>query len=204
VKKAAFFSDRPEKIGHVYGKGREERIAEIADLYPEIVTSDNFGEHADALKDLEAIFSTWGMWSVEAHLDRLPKLGALFYAAGSVRRFMPLMERGIVVVSGWGANAVSVAEFTLAQILLSCKGYFRNAREFKERRRGGGVSRGRGVFGETIAVIGAGMVGRTLIGLLKHHALEVVVVDPYLLAMKLTRDAVLAYHCALQFHGKAH
>jgi len=29
-------------------------------------------------------------------------------------------------------------------------------------------------------------------------------VDPYLLATKLTEDAVVAYHAALQFHGKAH
>ena len=29
-------------------------------------------------------------------------------------------------------------------------------------------------------------------------------VDPYLLAAKLTRDAVLAYHTALSFHGKAY
>jgi predicted transcriptional regulator of viral defense system len=29
-------------------------------------------------------------------------------------------------------------------------------------------------------------------------------VDPYLLAAKLTDDAVLAYHTALEFHGKAH
>jgi predicted transcriptional regulator of viral defense system len=29
-------------------------------------------------------------------------------------------------------------------------------------------------------------------------------VDPYLLASKLTKDAILAYHTALAFHGKAH
>ena len=29
-------------------------------------------------------------------------------------------------------------------------------------------------------------------------------IDPFLLAGKLTRDAILAYHTALEFHGKAH
>ena len=29
-------------------------------------------------------------------------------------------------------------------------------------------------------------------------------VDPYLVAAKMTKDAVLAYHTALEFHGKAH
>ena len=31
-----------------------------------------------------------------------------------------------------------------------------------------------------------------------------IVVDPYLVAAKLTGDAVLAYHSALEFHGRAH
>lgn len=33
---------------------------------------------------------------------------------------------------------------------------------------------------------------------------DAVVVDPYLLATKLTDDAVVAYHAALQYHGKAY
>lgn len=33
---------------------------------------------------------------------------------------------------------------------------------------------------------------------------DAAVVDPYLLATRLTADAVVAYHAALQFHGKAH
>lgn len=35
-------------------------------------------------------------------------------------------------------------------------------------------------------------------------SLEKVQVDPYLLASKLAEDAVVAYHAALQFHGKAY
>ena len=41
-----------------------------------------------------------------AQLDLLPKLKAVFYAAGSVRDFAgPMLERDITVVSAWATNA---------------------------------------------------------------------------------------------------
>ncbi len=184
MKKAAFFNDDPQKFAQVYGMGRRQRVAEITELYPEVVSADHFASHIDRLRQTEVIFSTWGMPQLEPQQwDRLPVLKAVFYAAGSVKRFAPpLLERGIVVMSSWGANAVSVAEFTLGQILLSCKGFFRNTRQCRlpEKRRGGQVTYGRGVFGETVGLIGAGMVGRALCALLRHFELRVVVCDLYL------------------------
>jgi len=41
---------------------------------------------------------------------------------------------------------------------------------------------GPGAYGEKVALIGAGMIGRQLIGLLKPFELEILVVDPYLSA----------------------
>jgi phosphoglycerate dehydrogenase-like enzyme len=65
-------------------------------------------------------------------------------------------------------------------MLLSCKGYFRNTRQFTSpagRQQG---YRGPGVFGETVGLIGAGMVARALIDLLRPFELRVLVHDPYL------------------------
>jgi len=111
------------------------------------------------------------------------KLRAVFYAAGSVKGFaQPLLAHGVRVVSGWGANAVPVAEFTMAQILLSCKGYFRDTQDCRDyaQRRAGRVDRGPGIFDTMIGLVGAGMVGRKVIELLKPFALKVLVYDPYL------------------------
>jgi phosphoglycerate dehydrogenase-like enzyme len=136
------------------------------------------------LKDLEVLFSTWGMPTLTPEQIALfPSLKAVFYAAGSVKGFAgPFLDKGIAVVSAWRANAIPVAEFTLAQILLSCKGYFRNSRDCRdpELRLNGGCHRGRGVFGEKIGLIGCGMIARHLIGLLKPFNLKVLVYDPYL------------------------
>lgn len=184
MKKGAFFCARPQSLDYVYARGRRERVGEIVDLYPEVINGENFSEHAAHLQDLEVVFSTWGMPRLEAEqLDRLPALKAVFYAAGSVKGFAPpLLERGIVVMSSWGANAVPVAEFTLAQILLACKGYFRNTRECRspELRLKGSLFQGRGVFGETVGLIGIGMVGSKVCELLQGFELRVIVHDPYL------------------------
>ncbi|MBT4501516.1 MAG: hydroxyacid dehydrogenase [Gemmatimonadetes bacterium] len=184
MKKGAFFCNNQGNLDSVYGKGRKERVAEIVDLYPETITGENFSTHAEGLRNLEVVFSTWGMLQLEkSELEQLPALEAVFYGAGSVKGFAePLLEQGITLMSAWGANAVPVAEFTLAQTLLACKGYFRNTRECgsPQIRRSGRPFRGKGVFTETVGLIGIGMIGSLVCELLKPFELEVIVHDPYL------------------------
>lgn len=177
--RAAFFNNGTS-IDMVFGQGRRQQVESMTDMFPVLISSQNFDEHAEALARVQVVFSTWGMPDLNvAQIERLPDLKAIFYAAGSVKAFaVPYLERGILVSSAWGANAVSVAEFCLAQILLSCKGYFRNTRAC--RRPDGPRPRGRGAYGETVALIGAGQIGRRLVELLKPFRLKVVVVDPYL------------------------
>jgi len=181
--KAAFFNSGSQ-IDAVYGQGRRERVAELTELYPDIVSAENFPEHSANLREIEAIFSTWGMPPLSPEqIAQLPNLRAVFYAAGSVQAFArPFLEREINVVSAWVANGMCVAEFTLAQILLSCKGYFRNTLDCNspEQRRGGKVFRGKGVFGATVALIGIGAIGRAVATMLKPFNLTVLGVDPYL------------------------
>ncbi|XHR30454.1 MAG: hydroxyacid dehydrogenase [Chthoniobacteraceae bacterium] len=158
-------------------------MAGLTDLYPELVDLENFERHARSLCDLEVIFSTWKMPRLRPeHLCRLPNLKAVFYAAGTVKAFArPFLERGILVVSAWHANAVPVAEFTLGQILLSMKGYFRNAREYSEPGYWElGRFLGAGNYGETVALLGAGAIGQKVIELLRPFHHRVIVFDPLL------------------------
>lgn len=182
-KKAAFFNDG-SRLEDVYGRGRKARVAELVELYPHVVSLATFAEHAEQLGSLEIIFSTWGMPQLGLEqLECMPELKIVFYAAGSVQGFArPLLERGVTVVSAWHANGACVAEFTLGQILLACKGYFRNTVDCRDpgRRKAGQVYRGTGIFDETVAVIGAGAIGRQVIELLRPFHLDVLAVDPYL------------------------
>jgi phosphoglycerate dehydrogenase-like enzyme len=185
MKSAALMGDRPEVFEEVYGSGRRERIAGLCRLFPTLLTREELGRRFDELRELEIVFSTWGMLALgPAELDRLPGLKIVFYGASSVKGFAaPLLDRGITVVSAWSVNALPVAEFVLAQILLATKGYFRKLRHASLQGVGGdGASQVvyRGNFGETVAILGAGQVGRRLVRLLRDFALRVVVADPHL------------------------
>lgn len=185
MKKVAFFNKSASRLGEIYGKGRRDRIAAIADIYPEVITSceDLLAREKD-LQDVEAIFSTWGMLPLkEEDIQCMPSLKAVFYAAGSVKGFAePFLKSGVDVVSAWRANGIPVAETTLALILLSNKGYFRNIVDCStyEGRHSGKVFRGPGNYGETVALIGAGAIGRKVIEFLRNFELKIIVYDPYL------------------------
>ena len=179
--KAAFFNnDSSKNIDYVYAGGRREKVAAITDLYPEAVSISNFEQQVDKLQDLEVIFSTWGMPALsEQQIDRLPDLKAVFYAAGATDGFArPFLNRNKIVVSAWLANAIPVAEFCLGQILLSCKGYFRNTMDCRDPRKwpDGTAFRGKGVFEETVALIGAGSIAMKTKELLEPFSLNVIVI----------------------------
>ena len=183
--RAALFHDYPAADGDVWGQGRRERVAALTDLYPHVVTAGNFDSHAPGLAEVEVIFATWGMIRFEErHFRAMPKLKAVFYAAGNVRGFAaPLVERGIVLVSAWQANAIPVAEMCLSQILLSLRGYFRASRRYHDMKTFEAKAFHRtGVNGETVGLIGLGKIGTRLLGLLAGFPLKVIVHDPFLTA----------------------
>ncbi len=181
---AALCGNHAWQLDRVYGRGRKAELAAETNLYPEYVTTADFQRQAQSLGRVQVAFSTWGMNEELARmLAGLPDLKAFFYAAGSVRAFAkPLLDRGVIVVSAWAANAVPVSQFALAQILLSLKGYFRNVREARMP-----AQRGRpletdapGVMGETVALLGCGMVGKAVAVLLRPFRVDVLAYDPYL------------------------
>lgn len=183
MKKAAFFGDRQERLNYVYAEGRREQVEKHTDLYPHRVSKDNFSEHVSQLQNLEVIFSTWGMPALSPEqIAQLPNLKIVFYGAGSVQSFArPFLDKNIQVCSAWRANAVPVAEYTLAEILLANKGYYRNIRDCQTYEgRTGKPFKGRGNFGATIALLGAGAIGTLVINLLKPFHLNIIVFDPFL------------------------
>jgi phosphoglycerate dehydrogenase-like enzyme len=176
TKAAIFKNDNWAGLDYVYAKGRLEQVKELVDVYPTVITDANFEQHIGNLKDIEVIFSTWGMLNLTGQqLELMPSLKALFYAAGATDAFArPFLKKNIIVASAWLANAIPVAEFCVAQILLSCKGYFRNTADC--RTPGKVQFRGRGVFEETIALIGAGAISQKTKELLEPFNLTVITI----------------------------
>jgi phosphoglycerate dehydrogenase-like enzyme len=188
--KTALFYNYPSNIeGEVFGDGRRERVAALTELYPHVVHAGNFDAHAAKLADVEAIFATWGMMNFTAEQRaRLPKLKAVFYAAGNVKAFAPsLIENGITLVSAWAINAIPPAEMCLSQILLSLRGYFRTARQYRELKSFDAKRYWRpGVQDETIGLIGLGYIGALLRQKLRDYPLKVIAHDPFLTAARAT------------------
>lgn len=143
-------------------------------------------QNKSLFEDTKYIFSTWGMptFTKEEIKAYFPSLECVFYGAGTVQTFArPFLECGIKVFSAWAANAVPVAEYTVAQIVLANKGFFItsalmkkgeyiNAREVYAKQIGN--------FGAKVGIIGAGMIGKLVINMLKNYNLEVLVFDPFL------------------------
>lgn len=122
------------------------------------------------------LFSTWGMpaFTQEEIAACFPSLQNVFYAAGTVQGFArPFLKQGVRVFSAWGANAVPVAEYAVSQIILANKGFF-------QLTRGVACPPFPGNYGCKVGLLGAGMIGKRVISLLKAYRLETLVFDPFL------------------------
>lgn len=170
-------------VDYIYGKQKIERINQLTDLHPVRVTDSNISQLMTDLSDVEIIFSCWGMPKLsDADLEQLPNLKLVLYAGGSTAGFAdPFLKRGVTICSAVEANAIPVAEFCLAQILLSCKGAYRNSQLCNNGPwNQNAMPVGKGVYGETIALLGIGAISRHLLKLLKPFSLKIIAVSGYL------------------------
>ena len=118
MKNAVFICDNPQTIYQVYTR---EQIGDSPVLSTEEL------KKGMVPKSTEYLFSSWGMPVLNEDEIKalLPALKAVFYGAGSVQYFArPYLHCGVRVFSAWAANAIPVAEYTVAQILLANKGDF--------------------------------------------------------------------------------
>ncbi|MFC7343545.1 hydroxyacid dehydrogenase [Saccharopolyspora griseoalba] len=155
-------------------------LAAVCELVPGVI--ETFDDAAlAALRDVDVLVTGWGCPPVdEAVLTAAPRLRAIVHTAGTVRGHVTpaCWQRGIEVSSAAAANAVPVAEYALAMILLEGKRVLDQARDYR-RTRVKDVPPGVGNFGRVVGVLSASLVGRRLIELLRPHDFEVLLCDPY-------------------------
>lgn len=167
--KTIYLCEKEQNVRNVFATG--EPVYGKADLLAD----------PDSFQDTEYFFSTWGIpgFTEEELSAYLPNLKAVFYGAGSVQHFArPFLNRGIRVFSAWAANAVPVAEYTVAQIVLANKGFYGSSRinkagDRKEARAYFAAFPGN--YGAKVGIIGAGMIGSMVIDRLREYDLEVLV-----------------------------
>jgi phosphoglycerate dehydrogenase-like enzyme len=170
-------------------------LQELVRIDPELtLTAQDFDDRAvrESLAHAEVLVTGWGCPRLdEAVLDAAPRLRAVLHSGGSVRSIVTdaCWERGVQVSTAAAANAVPVAEYTLAAILFSGKDAF----GFRERYRAE-PSRPRpwsgtelGNSGRHVGIVGASRVGRHVLELLRPFDFTVLLHDPY-----VTPDAARA------------
>ncbi|AGS72580.1 hydroxyacid dehydrogenase [Streptomyces collinus] len=172
-------------VPHVLPPDLLARLRESVDVDPALVAHDFTDDRVRrVLARTEILITGWGCPRLDAAaLDAAPRLRAVLHAAGSVKGFTTpeVWRRGIAVSSAAAANALPVAEYTLAMILLAGK----NVLAARDRLRAdrahpyGDILPGVGNHGRRVGVIGASRIGRRLIELLRPHDLRVSLTDPY-------------------------
>lgn len=162
------------------------RLAALTDIDPDLVLDDLTTPAAHrALADAELLVTGWGCPPLDARvLEAAPRLRAVVHTAGTVRHHITpaCWERGLVVSSAAAANAVPVAEYTLAMILLANKRILESARDYRaERRRVDFNDRfpDAGNYRRTVGILSASVIGRRVIDLLRPHDLTVLLHDPF-------------------------
>lgn len=166
----------------IYGSELQSEISHRVRLLAEPMTKEQLSARPELLAEVEVIFSGWGAPRLDADfLSAAPRLKAIFYGAGSIRYFTTeaFWARGIQVTSAYAMNAVPVAEYTLATILLSLKNFWRQAFETKQQGRFPERYSCAGAFGSKVGLISLGMIGRLVRERLRTFDLEVLAYDPF-------------------------
>ncbi|MFC8489839.1 hydroxyacid dehydrogenase [Streptomyces sp. NPDC057235] len=172
----------------LFTEAHRARLAALTRTDPRLVAHDLTAPDARtaaALAEAEILLTCWGATPLTAGvLDRAPRLRAVVHAAGSVKHHVTdaCWERGLRVTSAAAANALPVAEYTLAAILLAGKRVLRSAQRYAELRTDHAwleESADWGNHRRTVGIVGASRIGRRVIDLLTPFDFEVLLYDPY-------------------------
>lgn len=180
----AVFALDPEALDLVYGPEDRRALDELVEITDLVLTPENWRAHTGVLAEADFIFSGWKSPKYDHEfLAATPRLKAVFYAAGSIRYCVSdaFWERGIAITSAYEANAVPVAEYTVATTILALKQFWRRASLARLGQGWGDHTRPiPGSFRATIGLVSFGMIARKVAEMLAAYDVNVVVHCPFL------------------------
>lgn len=156
-----------------FDRSRLDRLAALVTLGDPLWTDDLDAPAArNRLLEVDVLLTSWGAPQLtSARLAAAPKLRAVLHCAGSVRGLVgdAVWRRGIRVTSAADANAIPVAEYTLAAIIFAGKKAPFLAADEQRAYGGWGSVTGYGDlsnYGRTVGVVGFSRIGRKVVDLL--------------------------------------
>jgi phosphoglycerate dehydrogenase-like enzyme len=186
-KPKGLFALEPHFLDIVYGGENLRHLQSFVDISGPGFSQKQLVERPELLRDVELLFSSWGAPLLDrTFLEAAPRLRAVFYAAGTVKPFVTdeFWDRQLTLTNAAAANAVPVAEFTLAQIILSLKRTWWHIREIERTLtypdRNSDVAYGPGAYGSVVGIISLGQIGRLVREKLRILDVKVIAHDPLL------------------------
>ena len=170
-------------FARIYGPDEQRDIAALVNIYAPPQTPETVRDNPGLLADADVIFSGWGGPRLDpAFLDAAPRLQAFFYGAGATGGLIhPLAwERGVQVTSAAAANAIPVAEYTVASIIFALKQGFRLQRQAREAGAYPSRAEIKGIYGATVGLISLGAIGQAVCERLRGLDITIIAHDPYL------------------------
>ena len=141
---------------------------------------------AGELAEVDILLTGWGSPHLDRSiLDRLPRLTAVVHCGGSVKSLVSpgVWQRGIAVSSAAEANAIPVAEFTFAAVVLAGKKAPFLAADARRHRDDWSYRHSRGPMsnlGLTVGIVGFSKVGRRVVDRLRQlEDVTCLVADPF-------------------------
>ena len=186
-KPKGLFALDPPFFDLVYGGDNLRHLQGLVDVSGPSFSREEIMEQPELFRDVELLFSSWGAPRLDsAFLEAVPRLRAVFHAAGTVKPLVTdeFWDRQVPLATAAAANAVPVAEFTLAQIILSLKRTWWYIREIEQTLtypdRNSHDAYGPGAYGSVVGIVSLGRIGRLVREKLRILDVKVIVHDPFL------------------------
>ncbi len=138
------------------------------------------------LPQIEVLLTSWGCPRIdEEFINQAPRLRLIAHLAGSVKGFIDdaVWRRGIQVVNAVAANAVPVAEYTVAAVLFANKKVFQLNQHYVRHRENRAPwtkeAPDVGNYNKIVGIVGASHVGRLVIDHLARFDIRLLLYDPF-------------------------
>jgi phosphoglycerate dehydrogenase-like enzyme len=178
----ALFVGQPENLPLAFPPDLRAEIGQHLRILSGEFEGNDWREHKDSLKEADFIFATWGMPRLDAEfLAAAPRLKGVYYAAGSIKAFATpeSYAREIFISTAAEANAIPVAEYTHAAILLSLKSFWSFLRQPPERKYDRENIPFPGAYKTKVGLLSLGAVGRSVAARFAVNEVELLAYDPF-------------------------
>jgi len=166
----------------IYPPDIQEDIARLVHVLAPVLTPQQALRRPDLLGQADLLFSGWGGPRLTREfLDLASGLEAVFYGAGTVGYMLTeaSAERRLVITTANAMNAIPVAEYSLAHILLGLKRTWQQAAEARKQRAFFlpqlPVA---GAYRSTVGLVSLSTIGRLVLKHLERFDIQVIAYDP--------------------------